>query len=177
MTPPNELLRNLPSSARLWVFAVGRPLSEPEEAALLGRVDTFIRAWAAHGHPLAASREWLYGRFLLVGVDDRVAPPSGCSIDSLVHMLRDLEGELGTEIVGGASVWFRGKGPQGEIRRASRPEFRTEASEGRISEDTVVFDLSITRVSELREGKWEVPARDSWHRRYLEGAQPNTSAR
>jgi hypothetical protein len=167
MATPNELLRNLPNSARLWVFGLGRPLSDHEEAALLGRVDTFIQAWAAHGHPLAASREWVYGRFLLVGVDERVAAPSGCSIDALIHMLRDLEGELGTEIVGGASVWFRGNGPQDDIRRVSRPEFRSGASGGRISGDTVVFDLSITRVGELREGKWEVHARDSWHRRYL----------
>jgi hypothetical protein len=134
---------------------------------LLGKVDRFIGAWAAHGHPLAAAREWAYGRFLLVGVDDRVAPPSGCSIDALVHMLRELEGELSTEIVGGPSVWYREGGPEGEIRRVSRPEFRSEASRGRISDDTVVFDLSITRVGELREGKWETPARDSWHRRYL----------
>jgi hypothetical protein len=175
MTRPNDLLRSLPDSARLWVFGVGRPLSDTEEAALLGKVDPFIRAWAAHGQPLAASREWVYRRFLLVGVDDRVAPPSGCSIDALVHLLRDLEGELGTEIVGGAAVWYRG--PEGEIRRASRAEFRSEASRGRISEDTVVFDLSITRVVELRQGKWERPARDSWHARYVDGARPSTSAR
>jgi hypothetical protein len=104
-----------------------------------------------------------------------VAPPSGCSIDALVHVLRDLEGELGTEIVGGGSVWYRG--PQREICRASRAEFTREASDGRISGDTVVFDLSVTRVGELREGKWEAPARDSWHRRYFDGARPSTSAR
>jgi hypothetical protein len=177
MTLPKELLPNLPDSARLWVFGVGRPFSAPEEAALLAKVDLFIRAWAAHGHPLAASREWVYGRFLLLGVDDRVAPPSGCSIDALVHMLRDLEGELGTEIVGGASVWYRNDGREGEVRRVSRPEFRSAAAAGRISEDTVVFDLSITRVGELREGKWETVARDSWHSRYLDGARPSTSAR
>jgi hypothetical protein len=158
------------------VFGVGRSLAGPEEAALLAKVDSFIQAWAAHGHPLAAAREWVYGRFLLVGVDDRVAPPSGCSIDALVHMLRDLEGELGTEIVGGAWVWYRVNGPRGEIRRASRPEFKNEGNEGRISEDTVVFDLSVTRVGELREGKWETRARESWHRRYLV-ARSSTSAR
>ena len=177
MTPQNEWLRSLPDSARLWVFGVGRPLSPTEEAALLAQVDTFVGTWAAHGHPLAAAREWVYDRFLLVGVDDRVAPPSGCSIDALVHMLRGLEGALGTEIVGGASVWYRAENSRGEIRRVSRPDFKSEANAGRITDDTVVFDLSITRVGELREGKWETAARDSWHRRYVVAGRPSTSAR
>lgn len=146
---------------------MARPLSAEEESALLGHVDAFLDQWRAHGDPLAAAREWVYGRFLLVAVDDRVTPPSGCSIDALVHLLRDLESELGTEIVGGASVWYREEGPEGAIRRVSRPEFKRLAKEGRITEGTVVFDLALTRLGELHEGRWEVPAGESWHRRYL----------
>lgn len=167
VTTAAEIFPHLPDSARLWAFGVARPLSPEEAAALLEAVDAFLDEWRAHGHPLAAAREWAYGRFLLVGVDDRVTPPSGCSIDALVHVLQDLEKELDTEIVGGAPVWYREGGPEGEIHRVSRPRFMEEAVEGRVSEDTIVFDLSLTRVGELRQGRWEVPAGESWHRRYL----------
>lgn len=166
-TAPMNTLERLPDSARLWIFGVSRPLSGDEEARLLGAVDAFLEGWKAHGHPLAAAREWRHGRFLLVGVDERVEPPSGCSIDALVRTLRELEESLGIEMVGGAPVWYREGGSGGEIRRASRPDFRAAASEGRITRETPVFDLSITRLGELREGRWELPAGESWHRRYL----------
>ena len=75
------------------------------------------------------------------------------------------------EIVGGAPVWYRGEGTgDGPIRRVSRGEFRGEMERGSLGPETVVFDLSLTRLEELRAGRWERPARSSWHARYLPGA-------
>ncbi len=162
-----DLFSRLPDSSRLWVFGAGRPLSPEEESRLLSSVDGFLEGWKAHGCPLVAAREWLYHRFLLVGIDDQVTPPSGCSIDALVSSLRVLEADLGTEIIGGASVWYRQNGPEGEIRRISRSAFKELAENGLVSGDTIVFDLSLTRVGELREGRWESSARQSWHQKYL----------
>lgn len=163
-----EAFPHLPDSARLWAFGVSRPLTAQEEARLLERVDAFLEGWKAHGHPLSAARDWRYGRFLLVAVDDRITPPSGCSIDALVRELRVLEGDFAAEIVGGAPVWFREGGPDGTIRRVSRAEFRQKARAGEVRPDSVVFDLSLTRVDALRAGNWELPARSSWHGRYLD---------
>jgi hypothetical protein len=163
-----EAFPHLPESARLWIFGVSRPLTPQEETRLLERVDDFLEGWKAHGHPLSAARDWRYGRFLLVAVDDRITPPSGCSIDALVRELRVLEGEFAAEIVGGAPVWFREEGPDGPIRRVSRAEFRQKVRDGEVGPDTVVFDLSLTRVDALRAGNWELPARSSWHARYFD---------
>jgi hypothetical protein len=167
--------RHLPDTARLWTFGVSRPLEPGEESRLLGVVDRFLEGWKAHGHPLAAAREWRYGRFLLVAVNDRVTAPSGCSIDALIRELKGLEKELGVEMVGGSPVWFREGGPGGEIRRLSRPAFKAAAEAGKVTPNTVAFDLSLTRLAELRAGKWELPAGRSWHARYL-GKGTGTSA-
>jgi hypothetical protein len=156
----------LPDSARLWVFGVSRALEDREEALLLGRVDAFIAKWAAHGHPLAAAREWCEGRFLMVAVDDRVTAPSGCSTDALIRALRRLETDLDVELVGNAPVWYRDAG--GQPARVSRPRFRELARRKEIDLDTRVFDLSLTRLGDLREGRFEGPARDHWHRRLVE---------
>ena len=155
---------DLPDTARLWTFGVSRPLEPREEDRLLSAVDAFLDEWKAHGLPLAAAREWLYDRFLLVGVDDAVTPPSGCSIDALVRTLGEIEQELGLEIVGSAPIWYW---KDGELRRVSRARFREEAAGGAVTADTVVFDPSVTRVGELRAGKWELPVERSWHRSYL----------
>jgi hypothetical protein len=161
-------LEALPSEARLWCFGVGRPLTPEEEGRVLGEVDPFLAQWKAHGAPLAATREWREGRFLLVGVDERVTPPSGCSIDALTRILKGLEEGLGVRILGGGDVWYRETSEGGAPRRISRQEFRELAERGEVTPGTPVFDLSLTRVSDLREGRWERPARESWLRRYFE---------
>jgi hypothetical protein len=157
----------LPDSARLWTFGVSRPLSDDEEARLLDAVDGFLAGWKAHGHPLAAARDWRYGRFLLVAVDERVTPPSGCSIDALVRTLKELEAEMDVEIVGGAPVWYRQGAADGPVRRLSRPDFRKAAGEGEIGDETIVFDPTLTRLGQLRQGRWELPAAESWHSRLM----------
>lgn len=163
MTTVARSLDILPDEARLWVFGASRPLENHEEERLLATVDRFLAQWHAHGHPLSAAREWRYGRFLLVGVDERVAAPSGCSIDALTRELKDLERALGLTLVDGGAVWYREGAADGPVRCTDRPGFGALVQEGMVGPDTVVFDGSLTRVEELRQGKWERSARDGWH--------------
>jgi len=159
----------LPDDARLWVFGTERPLSEKEEQRLLGEVDAFLEGWAAHGLPLTCAREWRHGRFLLVAVDPASEPPSGCSIDAMVRRLKELEQELGLVLVDASPVWWRGGA--GEVRRASRGEFRRLAEEGQVTPETVVWDGAVTHVAQVREGEWERPAGRGWHARaFFRGA-------
>lgn len=172
--PSPDVLEQLPGDARLWVFGTDRALSPEEERYLMDRVDAFLEGWRAHGRPLSAGWEWRYGRFLLVGVDESVAPPTGCSVDALVRTLGEAEGVLGIRVLPKDPVWYRDPGT-GEILRVSRAEFREKGSRGEVDVGTMVFDPALTRISELRAGKWERPAGSGWHRRLLpskEGASP-----
>jgi hypothetical protein len=152
----------LPDESRLWIFGVERTLSEAEQENLLGAVDLFFETWAAHGAPLRCGRDWRWGRFLLVAVDEASAPPSGCSIDAMVGVLKDQERRLGMRILDNTPVWFV---DGGEVKRMSRSEFRRLAEEGAVGPDTVVFDNTVTSLKEARSGRWEGPARASWHQR------------
>jgi len=153
-------LEALPPDSRVWVFGVDRELTHDEETAVLDAVDGFLREWTAHGTPLTGARSWRYGRFLIVGVDEASAPPSGCSIDALVRVLKSVESEIGARFLGNEAVWFRmGDG----IQRLSRAEFRALALGGRVTPNVVVFNNSITRLHELDQNGWEGPARDHWH--------------
>lgn len=154
-------MEDFPGSARIWIFGTDRELGTAETEELLGSVDGFLQGWAAHGVPLRATRSWRHGRFLIVAVDLERAPPSGCSVDALVHVLRDLEARLGARFLGNEAVWYRDD--DGAIRRTTRPEFRELAQQGGVTPGSTVFDNSITALSELRAGRWEGPASDSWH--------------
>jgi hypothetical protein len=152
----------LPDASRIWVFGVSEGLSDADEASFLGVVDGFLDRWAAHGHPLRCGRDWRHGRFLLVGVDEATEPSSGCSTDALVRTLKDEQQRLGVSIVDNTVVWYL---EDGEVRRATRAEFKAMAAADQIDADTVVFDNTVTHLSHVREGGWERRARDSWHYR------------
>ena len=152
----------LPDHARLWIFAADRPLTAGESDALLDGVDAFLAQWKAHGHPLTVARDWKYERFLLVGVDEASAGATGCSIDAMVRTLEQLEQALRVHLLDHGPVLFR---QDDGIARLTRPAFAELARSGAISADTVVFNNTLTRVGELREGRWESRAADSWHAR------------
>lgn len=159
---PQVRFEELPEDARVWIFSAERALAPDEKDRLLAHVDRFIGQWAAHDLPLTAGRELRYDRFLFVAVDQRMAGPSGCSIDALVRQMRGLEQELGVELVNHGPVVFRAGD---EIRRVRRDQFAALASAGEVGPQTTVFDNTLTRLGDVRSGRWETPAADAWHAR------------
>ena len=52
-----------------------------------------------------------------------------------------------------------------DIARVSRERFADLVESGSISQETVVFDNTVTTVGAVRDGRWELPAANSWHGR------------
>lgn len=152
----------MPPDARLWIFAAERTLSDAEQRHVLRAVDAFLDEWRAHGAPLTSARDLRYGQFLMIAVDESTAGASGCSIDAMTRVLGGVERELGVELANHAPVLYR---EGGGIARVDRPTFGARARQGEVLPDTIVFNNALTRVGELRDGRWEVPASASWHGR------------
>ena len=170
---PRVPFDQLPPAARIWIFPASRPLSPAEGKELLSRVDAFLEEWAAHGARLTAGREWREGRFLVIGVDETTAPPSGCSTDSLTGVLKDLGREWGMSFLDRSPVWYRS---DGALVSSTRGEFRSLAEDGKVDLETPVIDLALTRRAQLTGGEWEKPAGLSWHRRaFFSEAPPEDS--
>jgi hypothetical protein len=157
---PRTTFDTLPAEARLWIFAAERELAPRERDYLLTTVDEFLDRWQAHGHPLTSARDLRHNRFLLIAVDEASADASGCSIDALVRDIKRVEGALGLALVDHAPVLFR----DGEaIARVPRDQFSDLVRAGAVTPQTVVFNNALTRVGDVRDGRWEVPAAQSWH--------------
>lgn len=161
---PRVPFESLPPSSRLWVFGAERPVTGSAATRLLSAVDEHLDRWNAHGAPLTCGRKWTEDRFLAIGVDQSTAGASGCSIDGLFRVLKTLESELGTRLVGGGTVYYRD--PAGPIVAVSRDEFSELASEGAVRKDTRVFDLTVATVAEWME-RFETETARSWHANLL----------
>jgi len=166
---PLAKIVDLPDDARAWVFGSDRTLDASKSDALLNEVDLFLSQWKAHGAPLTVGRDWRFGRFLMVAVDQSTAGASGCSIDGLFRTLKGLESRLGASLVTSGLIFFRDA--NGAIQSVDREEFTSLGAEGKITTETQVFDPTVTTLGEWR-ARFELTVADSWHSKLLEKSQP-----
>lgn len=152
-------IQTLPDSARIWIFPAERKLTQNESLELLHIVDTYLADWKAHSAPVQAARELRYDQFLVVAANPDVTAPSGCSIDDLTRTIKALSSKFGVDFFSPMKVFYK-EGT--DVRGASRGGFKSIAEP-----ETIVFDNSITTLGDLRNGKWELPANESWHRALL----------
>jgi len=146
---------------RIWIYQTDRQLTEGEKRYILDKLDGFTSQWKAHGKALAAKAEIRYDRFIILMVDDEVAPPTGCSIDKSVHLLKEIEAATGLTLFDRMQVAYR---DASGIQAVSRAEFERLLAAGEVTDRTIVFNNLVASYPEL-ETHWEVPLSDSWHAR------------
>ena len=159
----------LPDDARAWVFGADKTIEAPASTILLREVDGFLSRWNAHGAPLTVGRDWKYGRFLTVAVDQSTAGASGCSIDGLFRSLKALEPRVGASLITSGVVFYRDA--NGFIQSVDRDRFTILGAEGKIPPGTHVFDPSVTTLGEWR-ARFELEVTQSWHAGLLGDKQP-----
>lgn len=148
----------LSNNAHVWIFGVSPVLDREKQATLLTKVDVFLDQWAAHGNPIRGARDLREGSFLIIAADE-ASERSGCSIDRMFGLLRQLESELGVQILDSNRIFLREKG---QVRAVPRQEFRNAADLA-----TPVFDVTAEQLGSVRTGAWERPAGECWHRQLL----------
>lgn len=155
--------KNLPDNSRVWVYQANRKLSEEEVETLKPRTAAFLEQWTAHGQDLEAGFEVRYNRFIVLGLNQENASASGCSIDASVKFIQSLEKEFEIDLLDKMNVTFY----NGQfIAHKSLSDFRKMAKARSVSANTVVFNNLVNTKSEYLEN-WEVPAKESWHNRFL----------
>ena len=61
-------------------------------------MDEFLDRWTAHKMPIASARDLLYGSFLVIAVDKK-SETSGCSIDKMFGLLKQIERDYAVAIL------------------------------------------------------------------------------
>lgn len=155
--------KNLPSDSRIWIYQANRKLREEEVGQIATKTKTFLEQWTAHGSDLEAGFEIRYNRFIVIGLNQENATASGCSIDASVNFIQSLEKEFNVDFLDKMNVTFY----SGDyIAHKTLSEFRKMAKARSVSKNTVVFNNLVITKSDYLEN-WEVPAKDSWHSRFL----------
>lgn len=153
---------NLPDDAQLWVYGFDRNIAPDVLAQMASDLGAFVESWTSHNEPVAGAAAIVEDRFvLLAGHCD--AGIGGCSIDGSVALIRSFADKYGLDGFNRDLVFFRGD--DGTVRGETRSQFQIGVVEGSIGGSTVVFDLTLTGLRALREGRFETSFENSWHAR------------
>lgn len=154
---------NIPDESRIWIYQSNRKLADDEVVSIEKKCLDFIENWSAHSTSLEASFVIKYNRFIVFAVNQEVQAATGCSIDSSVRFIQDLEKEYGIELLDKMNVTFK----VGEhIAHKSLIDFKKMAKEKAVTSSTIVFNNLVNTKAEFLEF-WEVPASESWHNRFF----------
>lgn len=155
--------KNLPDDSRIWIYQANRKLSDQEVTQIIDKTNEFLTKWTAHGAALEAAVEVRYNRFIVIGINQANASASGCSIDASVHFIISLQEEFGIDLLDKMNVTFY----SGDyIAYKTLEDFKKMAKDKSISKNTIVFNNLVNTKAEYLEN-WEVPAKESWHSRFL----------
>lgn len=153
----------LPENSRIWIYQSNRKLSDSEILSIEPKIKTFLNSWTAHGKNLEAGYEIKYNRFIVFGLNQENASASGCSIDASVNFIQKVEKDFDLDLMDKMNVtYYNGK----FIAHKSLVDFKKMAKANSISKNTIVFNNLVNTKIDYQEN-WEVPAKDSWHGRFL----------
>ncbi|WP_316832888.1 ABC transporter ATPase [Pedobacter aquatilis] len=150
---------NFSPQSRVWIYQSNRKFTSAEETAILKKLEAFTSQWKAHGNELMAKAEIRYGFFIILTVDESQAGVTGCSIDSSVRIIKDIEQTYHVDLFNRFNIAYIA---DGEVHVQGKEDFETLVNIKNVTPETIVFNNMVQNLQEL-ESKWEVPFKDSWH--------------
>src|SRR5947208_2346185 len=94
-----ELLpEEMDASSRVWIYQSSRLFSISEALEIEGMLNEFVESWHSHGIPVKGYAHLFYRQFIVLMADETASGVSGCSTDSSVRLMKEIEQKFQTSL-------------------------------------------------------------------------------
>src|SRR5882757_685765 len=98
-TAHTELLpAELAGDSRVWIYQASRLFMLSEALEIEEMLESFVRDWNSHGTPVKGYANLFYGQFIVLMADETATGVSGCSTDSSVRLIKDVEQKFNVQL-------------------------------------------------------------------------------
>lgn len=153
----------LPAHSRVWIYQAERILTEKEIEIVKQRLTRFCEGWNTHGNGMPTSFDIFDQQILILAVDESGLGASGCSIDSSVKVLRELESMLGVNLTDQGKVSVRNS--SGDLKVFPALGLKSKVQAGELTLEQEVINPLIRTKADLQQ-LWQ-PVRNSWLNKYF----------
>ena len=77
--------------SRVWIYQSSRMLYMQEALQVENLLEDFVANWKSHGAPVKGYANLLFGQFVVIMADETGVQVGGCSTDSSVRMIKEME--------------------------------------------------------------------------------------
>jgi hypothetical protein len=145
-------------NSRVWVYQASRLFTMSEALQIEDLLNDFAGKWQSHGTPVKGAGYLFFGQFIVLMADETAAGVSGCSTDSSVRIIKDIEQRFAVNMFDRMALAFVIKD---KIQLIPFAQLQYAMENGFIDSETLYFNNTVLTKEEL-ETKWIVPVKESW---------------
>ncbi len=154
----NHLPEDFDPQSRVWIYQASRLFTLSEALDIEEKLNNFAASWTSHGDKVKGSAHLLFGQFIILIADETASGVSGCSTDSSVRLIKEIESNTGVNLFDRQNLAFVTKDkvqllPMSQMTYAIENNF--------VNGDTLYFNNTVATKAEL-ESNWIIPVKDSW---------------
>jgi hypothetical protein len=146
------------SDSRVWVYQSSRLFMMSEALHIEELLNNFAANWQSHGAPVKGYGNLFYGQFVVLMADERATGVSGCSTDSSVRLIKQIEQLFNVNMFDRQMLSFLVKD---KVQMLPLSQLQYAINNNFISPDTHYFNNLVQTKEEL-ENNWLIPVKDSW---------------
>lgn len=145
-------------NSRVWIYQCNRVFTLSEALQIEELLKNFVSNWNSHGTPVKGYANLFFGQFVVLIADESDYGVSGCSTDSSVRVIKEIEQVFNVNMFDRLLLAFIVKEriqviPAAQLIYAVENQF--------IDASTIYFNNTVQTLSALRH-QWLIPVKDSW---------------
>jgi hypothetical protein len=144
--------------SRVWIYQSNRLFSMGEALAIEDKLNEFVAGWNSHGDPVKGFATMFFGQFIILMADESATGVSGCSTDSSVRLIKDIEKTYNVNLFDRQLLAFVIKE---KLQLLPLNQLNYAVQNGFISSETLYFNNTVLTKQELLD-KWIIPVKESW---------------
>lgn len=145
-------------ASRVWIYQSNRVFAMSEALQIESALEEFTASWKSHGAAVKAYGNLFFGQFIVLIADETAATVGGCSTDSSVRMIKELEQRFSVNLFDRQLLAFEVKE---KVQVLPLNQLQYAIDNGFIQPDTLYFNNLVATFNELKNA-WMIPVKDSW---------------
>lgn len=144
--------------SKVWIYQSSRLFFISEALQIEEMLEAFVGNWKSHGAPVKGYANLIFGQFIVIMADETATSVGGCSTDSSVRIIKEIEHKYNVQLFDRQTLAFVVKDkiqllPLSQLNYAATNEF--------INAETLYFSNTVLTKKELLND-WIIPIKQSW---------------
>ena len=146
------------ADSRVWIYQSNRIFSIAEALQIEDLLNDFAKDWKSHGTPVKGYGNLLFGQFVVLMADESATGVSGCSTDSSVRLIKQIEQLYNVNMFDRLLLSFIVKE---KVQMLPLSQFDYAVENNFINAESIYFNNVVQTKQEL-ENNWMIPVSKSW---------------